>query len=303
MQRACIKGRLCCSRVSTARIPANRLPYGYLRQPGLLREGTVSVSSLKTCGSAATFRDRAPCVIESRGSHILVMEEELRSTWTHRAWVGGTTAVLAHIAARGSAALTLNKSTSAVAVVGAILAAYLLADFVTGVYHWALDNYGSPATPLVGGQVVAVQLHHVQPLTNTDREFANTSYKVFKPFLPVSILYLAVSAGRVHGAVDIFISLFSLLLCMSQQIHAWCHMKLPAVPGVVRYLQNVGVLISRQDHSAHHHPPFNRSYCCVSGVCNQILDDWGFFRVLEKLILEATGWNPRYKRERRHLTT
>jgi ubiquitin-conjugating enzyme E2 variant len=52
------------------------------------------------------------------------------------------------------------------------------ADFLTGVYHWGVDNYGSGKTPVVGSQIAAFQGHHQKPWTITEREFCNNVHKV-----------------------------------------------------------------------------------------------------------------------------
>ena len=52
------------------------------------------------------------------------------------------------------------------------------ADFLTGVYHWSVDNYGDGSTPVVGSQIAAFQGHHQKPWTITEREFCNNVYKV-----------------------------------------------------------------------------------------------------------------------------
>ena len=54
----------------------------------------------------------------------------------------------------------------------------LSADFLTGVYHWSVDNYGSGETPIVGSQIAAFQGHHQKPWTITEREFCNNVHKV-----------------------------------------------------------------------------------------------------------------------------
>ncbi|CAN0521255.1 unnamed protein product, partial [Laminaria digitata] len=44
-------------------------------------------------------------------------------------------------------------------VVGAIIG-YLVADIVSGVLHWAVDNYGNGDTPVWGAVIEAFQGHH-----------------------------------------------------------------------------------------------------------------------------------------------
>ncbi len=102
---------------------------------------------------------------------VLESEEELRSTWEHRFWVGGTTALLVATLANGL--VHVSGFDDVVGVVLAGMAAYVLSDLGTGIYHWGVDNYGDAHTPLVGSQIAAFQGHHQRPWTITEREFAN----------------------------------------------------------------------------------------------------------------------------------
>lgn len=170
------------------------------------------------------------------------------------------------------------------------------ADFGTGVYHWSVDNYGSAETPIVGKQIAAFQGHHVRPWTITQREFCNNVHQVFRPAIAPSFLLAAFSA-MASPAWNVWASTFIFLACMSQQFHAWSHMKKSQLPGYIVALQDAGVLISRKAHGAHHRAPFEGNYCIVSGFWNPILDkdgaDDGFFRQLERLLAARTGVEPR----------
>ena len=53
------------------------------------------------------------------------------------------------------------------------------------------------------------------------------------------------------------------------------------------------MLISRKSHGAHHRAPFEGNYCIVSGWWNSPLDNSGFLRGLEQVVLTATGVEPR----------
>ncbi|KAK1325959.1 hypothetical protein QJS10_CPA01g00927 [Acorus calamus] len=64
----------------------------------------------------------------------------LRSTWSHRAWVStGCASVLVPLA-DSLASLTDHVSCAESAL--AAFVGYALADLGTGIYHWAIDNYG-----------------------------------------------------------------------------------------------------------------------------------------------------------------
>jgi ubiquitin-conjugating enzyme E2 variant len=148
----------------------------------------------------------------------------------------------------------------------------------------------------VGGQIAAFQGHHQRPWTITEREFANNVHKVFKPAAPVAAAMLAASAAAPPAAA-VFASSFLFLACMSQQFHAWSHMKRSELHPLVVAAQEGGLLISRRAHGAHHKAPFEGNYCIVSGLWNGVLDrdgaDDAFFRVLERAIHARWGVEPR----------
>ncbi len=58
-------------------------------------------------------------------------------------------------------------------------------------------------------------------------------------------------------------------------------------------LQDVGLLVSRSKHAAHHRPPYNNNYCLVSGVWNEFLDKQKVFEALEIILFLKLGVKPR----------
>lgn len=59
-----------------------------------------------------------------------------------------------------------------------------------------------------------------------------------------------------------------------------------------RILQNAGLIVSQNAHSAHHRGAFDDNYCILSGLCNPFLDRIRFFRWLEAIIFICTGNEP-----------
>lgn len=116
--------------------------------------------------------------------------------------------------------------------------------------------------------------------------------QVFKPATTPAALILAGSTVAPLW-LAVFCPSFLGLVCMSQQFHAWSHMKRSELPGAVVALQDAGLLIGRKAHGAHHRPNFEGNYCIVSGLWNNVLDESGFFRKLEELVLQLTGVEPR----------
>lgn len=160
-------------------------------------------------------------------------------------------------------------------------------------YHWSVDNYGSGDTPVVGSQIAAFQGHHQRPWTITQREFCNNCSLTFKPAGVSASLFLGLSlAGWTPAAWDTFAATAIFFIAMSQQLHAFSHMKKSDLPAPVVTLQDAGVIISRKAHGTHHKSPFNIKYCIVSGWCNPLLDS-GLMLAAEKVIQDRLGVKPR----------
>ena len=168
--------------------------------------------------------------------------------------------------------------------------AYWTSDLGTGIFHWSVDNYGDKNTPLLGGVIDAFQGHHKYPWTITKRQFSNNIHKTCVAPLVFTTPTLALS-DRPTDLV--FVGVFTALVVLSQQFHAWSHMKKSELPAIVLKAQEMGVFVARRDHGQHHKAPFEGHYCIVSGYWNPILDDSGFFRKLEKFIYKQTGVAPR----------
>ena len=223
---------------------------------------------------------------------VVESEEELKSTWEQRGWVALTSSLLLGTLWQGTTHIPHGDLVEGFKCSAALYMAWSLSDVGSGVYHWGVDNYGDADTPLFGSQIAAFQGHHKRPWTITEREFCNNVYKVFKPASVPSALLLAASPFT-PAWFSIWASSFMFLVCMAQQFHAWSHMKKSQLPGVVHQAQQMGILVNRKDHGAHHKPPFNNNYCIVSGQWNPILDKSGIWMAAEKYILDTYGVEPR----------
>ncbi|WVZ94687.1 hypothetical protein U9M48_040552 [Paspalum notatum var. saurae] len=100
-----------------------------------------------------------------------VVPDELRSTWTHCAWTlaGSVAIVMSLVTTAGLVSASDSVATDSLAVALAAFAGYSLADIITRVYHWSIDNYGDTSTP---AQIVAFHDHHVHPSTITRLELS-----------------------------------------------------------------------------------------------------------------------------------
>ena len=168
-----------------------------------------------------------------------------------------------------------------------IATSWVMADLGSGILHWSVDNYGNGRTPIMGNIIAAFQGHHAAPWTITKRGFCNNIYKLCVPFGIPTVALITVLA---HNP---FVSLFTAVFCgmeiLSQEFHKWSHMTKGQVSPQINWLQEAGITIGRKPHALHHMAPYEGNYCIISGVCNDFLDQSGFFRWLEHMIYNWNG--------------
>jgi ubiquitin-conjugating enzyme E2 variant len=173
--------------------------------------------------------------------------------------------------------------------------AYLAADFVSGLVHWAADTWGTPDWPIAGSALIRpFREHHVDPLAITRHDFIETNGNNCAISVPVAIGVALMKqspelVGHFFAAVFTFWMLFFVLL--TNQFHKWSHTAEP--PPIVAWLQRWHLVLPRDHHQLHHTAPFTKHYCITVGWLNEPLHRMRFFRVLEWMIAGATGLVPR----------
>lgn len=213
--------------------------------------------------------------------------EQLKAGVEQKAWVTSfaCTAAGACISAASSPACSAGEG------VASAFLGFAMADLVTGIFHWGVDNYGDEATPVFGPVIDAFQGHHNHPWVIAEREVANNLGSVAKAatflILPLPFMQDVDPHQRLF-----LVSLLS-NAALSQQYHAWAHSKPSRNPEPVRVLQRAGILLSSREHAVHHRSPHAVKYCIVNGWWNPVLDSLGVFSALEKVILRLGGPVPR----------
>ena len=164
----------------------------------------------------------------------LIIDETMLSTWSHRAWVAsGCTMVLISLV---KLIIGAANSHAWFAPMLAGLVAYVVADLVSGVYHWAIDNYGNPSTPIFGGQIEGFQHHHKLPLRITRHEFANRTHAFGRV---VTFLVLPIDIFCDNPIIHGFVTVFFGCALFSQQFHIWAHGIKSQLPQLVVALQEL----------------------------------------------------------------
>jgi len=223
----------------------------------------------------------------------IVVEGDSLETQTYQQVMVGVTFLAHSVFAATSISDMLQNNSGDIAMTAAqtlalTISSWILADFGSGVLHWSVDNYGNGRTPIMGGIIAAFQGHHSAPWTITQRGFCNNVYKLCIPFGPVTMAAVSQLDGH-NPFITYFLTVFCALEIGSQEFHKWSHQLPSETPQWVNWLQKVNLTIGRKPHAQHHLAPYDGNYCIVSGLCNPILDESGFFRRLEHVVYQLNG--------------
>jgi hypothetical protein len=167
----------------------------------------------------------------------------------------------------------------------------LLADLVTGLFHWVEDSYFDYCLdlPFLGGVAKHNEMHHYYPRSIVHYSpWENISTTI--PFVAVFyiILYFAVDErGWTEYGPLIWSAL--LLTAFSNVFHRCCHMRPCENGAVVRGLQRCGIMVSNDHHRSHHVQTDSR-YCVITEYSNHLWDGIGLWRGLEKVVEVVTGY-------------
>lgn len=168
-----------------------------------------------------------------------------------------------------------------------VVAAYFLADFLTGVFHWFEQRYGQADWWLLGPLVVEPnQRHHQWPGRIARLGFWERNWTTFLGAWPFALIGLWLGSPLLFWT-----AVFSSL---SNEIHSWAHCK---ASWPIRWLQKVGLFQSPQHHAVHHRRPYLSNYCVMSAYLNGPLSYLNFWRGMEWGIEALTGIRPNPDRE------
>jgi hypothetical protein len=164
----------------------------------------------------------------------------------------------------------------------AAVAAYLTADFLSGLVHFLCDTLGSPSTPIVGQKFIkAFREHHDDPEAMTLGDFVEVNADNFFVCLPVLVpctLWLDVEA---HLHLSVYLAVLIAFVTVTNELHKRAH--LPAARGPLGVLQRSRLVLAPGHHGVHHTPPHDGYYCITAGVLNPVLARLRFWPALRRL--------------------
>jgi hypothetical protein len=163
-------------------------------------------------------------------------------------------------------------------IIGQLLVGWLLADLISGIFHWWEDQFGKASWPLIGPWLVAPnQLHHAEPLVFLQ----NTFSKRTRASIISAVLLGAVWWYFAGPSVLLFTTVVGLSL--ATEVHRLAHAPRHAGP-ILKVLQQIGVIQSPKGHALHHRPPQNRNFCALTDWLNPALEAMDVWNRAERLL-------------------
>jgi sterol desaturase/sphingolipid hydroxylase (fatty acid hydroxylase superfamily) len=167
-----------------------------------------------------------------------------------------------------------------VSILGQLLVGWLLADLLSGIFHWWQDQFGKESSPVIGPWLITPnRLHHDQPLAFLQNNFTQRT----RASIMAAGLFGALWWSIAGPSVVLFTTVIGLSL--ATEVHRLTHAPKLAGP-ILSVLQEIGVIQSPKGHALHHRPPQNRNFCALTDWLNPIfeaLDIWSRAeRVLRK---------------------
>lgn len=169
-----------------------------------------------------------------------------------------------------------------------IFFAYVLGDFLIGVFHWFKDTYFNPNTPIIGRRIIwPSRLHHIKPRFVT--EFSN--WDLFKSSALWSMIWIGPLI--LFNGLNLFIFTLFMTIGLNDIIHKYAHMLDSERPQIVTILQKWNIIQGFDEHHQHHISPHEVNYFPITPFLNKIFEHIGFWRKLENIIQMISGVKPR----------
>jgi hypothetical protein len=132
-----------------------------------------------------------------------------------------------------------------------VFLAWLFIDLMTGIYHFVTDRGWNFA-----GQVEMFRDHHV------NNRMLGFDYQPMLAGFPVMLAGVFAESSFLLAA-----GAFAVL---AQIPHYYAHV--PNPPRVVKFLQQIGLMISPEHHAGHHSGSFDKNFCIFTGWADYVLN-------------------------------
>jgi hypothetical protein len=151
----------------------------------------------------------------------------------------------------------------------------LLADFVTGRFHFFVDQYGSMHGKFMKKPVHFLLLQHTAPhkmVAQLHWELTGGVYKIGSVIFGIRLWF------GVHWELLLF-----LLFCANgNRMHRWSQQIKSEAAVLVRNLQRFKIIQSKEHHSQHHTSAFNKNDCVMTNTMHPIVHRICFWEFVSK---------------------
>lgn len=156
----------------------------------------------------------------------------------------------------------------------------LLADFLTGVFHFWLDQYGREDMPLVGKMVVEINiLHHKDPRHMIFRDYWFLTRASWGIGIMLWILEYLLLGGIGWGGI-----LLVVYGAQANIIHKWAHQTPNENGKLIVFLQKLQLIQSSKQHWQHHIKPYDTYFCILTNFLNPVLEKIKFWECIIGLL-------------------
>jgi len=170
-------------------------------------------------------------------------------------------------------------------MIGTIIVCALIADFITGFFHWFEDSYITLKTPVLGPLVGQHNVeHHQHPSW-----IGSMSTLISRNLQTVAMASVATVVYFLFFQIFWPVVLILVFAAFGNEVHTWTHQPRSKRICLVKLLQDMCIVQTPTHHSKHHKEPYDRRYCTLTNWVNPVLDESRFWRFLEWMILKITG--------------
>jgi ubiquitin-conjugating enzyme E2 variant len=174
-----------------------------------------------------------------------------------------------------------------------------IADFFSGLVHWAADSWGSVNIPIFGKAFIRpFREHHIDPTAITRHDFVETNgdnFAVIIPFLAhMAYKFTTYTPEQISDIYvwEMFVFLIAIFVSITNQIHKWSHTYF-GLPWYINLVQDLHIILPKKHHRIHHVAPHETYFCITTGWLNYPFEYIGFWTALENIIEKTTGNKPR----------
>ena len=201
------------------------------------------------------------------------MDHMLRQDWFRYAVVSTYACVCS--LSLGSLLLRIDGLSAVSVVVAALCVGYAIADLVSGIIHSLADHFGTKDTPIVGALFIQpFRDHHHDPQAITKESFVALCVPAMFTATPPMVLGLVLNLLWVGSPATLWIPTLLWVVPMGGVLACITHRLAHEADRspLVQKLQNMGLILTSDDHDAHHRGGHYTRFCILNGWMNPVLD-------------------------------